>query len=141
MNAPGFQATFTIDHVGHLNTLNTGFDLSFGRNVSGTWNSGGSLPFFSWAAASADQAVLLADVHTVPNAQALTLDVTPIVQGWVNGTFVNEGIVLLGTPGGGNFSQASFLDNAAINTSTIPEPSSFALAGLGLLGLLARRRR
>ena len=142
--APSFSAMFTIEHVGHLNNLNTGMDLSIGRNVSGTWDSTSSLPSFGWAAASADQAVLLANVHTAGSAQALALDITPIVKGWVDGSFANEGLVLLGTRGatnGGNnsLSQASFLDNATINT--VPEPSSLLLAGLGLLGLAGRRRR
>lgn len=137
---PNFSAIFTIDHVGHLNNLNTGFDLSAGVNVSGAWDSTTTLPQFAWAAASSNQTVLLPDVHLVPGAQGLSLDVTPLVQGWYTGAIPNQGVVLLGTNNGGNFSQASFLDNAIITTS-IPEPSAMALVALGLFGLVGRRRR
>jgi hypothetical protein len=97
VNAVGFSAIFRIDHVGHRNNVNTGMELSVGRNVSGAWDSaaGGDPDLqFAWAASSADQTVLLADVHTVPGAQARSLDITSVVQGWVNGTFANEGLIL-----------------------------------------------
>lgn len=150
VNTPGFQATFTVNHVGQLNSVNTGLDLSLGRNVSGDWDSisdsGDPDPQFAWAAASADQSVILADIHTVADSQALSLDVTSIVQGWVNGTFANQGLILLGTPaasnaGNNNLSQASYLAGAAINTAIVPEPSALILTGFGLLGFLAVRRR
>ena len=146
VNAAGFSATMTVGYAGSLNDLNTGMDLSVGRNVSGAWDSTTTIPSFTWAASTLDQSVLLADVHSNPNPQTLTLDVTSIVQGWVNGTFSNQGLVLFGTPaapnaGNNNFSQAAFLSSATITTESIPEPTSLALASFGLLGFLARRRR
>ena len=35
----------------------------------------------------------------------------------------------------------SMMDNVTLNVTPIPEPSTFALAGLGLAGLLIFRRR
>ena len=114
---PSFEACFEIQHVGHLNDINPGMSLSIGLNVSGAWDdSGANDPDFAWAALSAAQSVLLDDVHLVPNSQILTIDVTPIVVGWVDGSISNQGAVLFGSPSGsgGNDSQASYLQNASI---------------------------
>ena len=141
VNAPGFSATFEIEHVGHLNAVNNGMDLYLGRNNSGAWESGVTNPQFAWGLASADQTLLLANVMNFPNSEPLSADITSIVQGWVNGTFPNQGLALFGIDNGGNASNASYLINPSVTTSAIPEPSSLALASLGLFGLLARRRR
>ena len=114
---PSFEACFEIQHIGHLNDINPGMALSIGLNVSGAWDdSGANDPDFAWAALSAAQSVLLDDVHLVPNSQILTIDVTPIVVGWVDGSIPNQGAILFGSPSGsgGNDSQASYLQNASI---------------------------
>jgi hypothetical protein len=45
----------------------------------------------------------------------------------------------VGTPGGGP--PISFLDGVSLEATTVPAPASLGLLGMGLLGLLAARRR
>jgi hypothetical protein len=49
-----------------------------------------------------------------------------------------------GTPGRDGFPHSVFYDNITVNmASAVPEPESYAmlLAGLGLMGAIARRRK
>lgn len=144
VNDPNFTATFTIDHVGHLNNINAGMDLGIGQVVSGAWDDdGGATPVFGWAAASTGQTTLLQNVQNSPNAvTGLTFDATAVIQDWVlNGT--NQGFALFGylDDGTGNPTNASYLNNAALEWEIIPEPSTGILGLFGASALLFRRRR
>ena len=115
VNDSGFMATFTIEHVGHLNAVNHGMNLMFGRVDDGSWDDGGSAnPDFSWGLGSADQTTLLVNMANYPNATNLVVDVTDIVKDWVLGNTSHQGIVLFGEDRGGNASNASYLQNASI---------------------------
>lgn len=114
---PNFSAVFQLDHVGQLNDVNTGMGVAVGLNVSGAWDdSGTSNPSFEWAAASVSGGLILDNVHLVPEAQALSIDITPAVVGWVDGSIENQGLILFGSPSsaGGNFSQGAFSENPSI---------------------------
>lgn len=140
VNDAGFLATFSIEHVGHLNDLNNGMDLMFGRVDDGSWDDGGtSNPDFAWGLSSTNQTTLISNVQNYPNATNLTVDVTTIVQDWVLGNTSNQGIALFGIDNGGNASQASYLQNASI--STIPEPATLGLIATFGGGLFFLRRR
>lgn len=148
---PTFSAIFEIEHVGHLNNVNTGFDLSLGA-VNSAWDTTANLPPFALAAGATPLGVLLTDVQLVSGSQMLSLDITSLVLDWYNGVTPNNGLVLFGTPdpmtvpasngtNNGQFSQASFLQGAAIVHSVVPEPSSFSMICLVLVGLIGLRRR
>ncbi len=78
-----------------------------------------------------------------------TIDLTTTVQGWVDGTFANEGLLLTtGTASGTrtiSFNSRE-IGNEALRptlevTYVIPEPGSLALAAVGSVLLLGRKRR
>lgn len=143
VNDPNFQATFEIDHVGNLNTINPGLDLVLGQ-VSGAWDDSGTMnPVYNWAEVSSNQTLLLENLQNHTGTVPISVDITPIVQDWVlNGT--NQGIALFGDQfgaPGGNLSNASYLENASLSWEIIPEPSTGILGLLGAGLLVARRRR
>jgi hypothetical protein len=82
--------------------------------------------------------------QTVNGAGFVTWDITNTVKAWVDGSLVNNGLLIqLATPGG-DVGFADVDSNGAANApklTVVPEPSTAALlGGAGLLGLLRRRR-
>lgn len=73
----------------------------------------------------------------------LVLDITPIVQGWVNGTNPNYGVILTGTSGAGlGFYSREYTPGGqgpTLDITMVPEPFSLALLAFG--GLLLFKRR
>ncbi|MEP4077163.1 PEP-CTERM sorting domain-containing protein [Haloferula sp.] len=145
----GFNVTFTIEYISRLNANvpNNSAPAILGRVGSGDgWDlTGTDYPLHDWgfdesgpSTIALDTQTLIADIAGLaPTGQELTLDVTTIVTNWVNGTNSNYGFVLFVDE---LEAQGAGFDNPELIV-TIPEPSSLGLAGLGLMGLLARRRR
>ncbi|MGJ8645079.1 MAG: DNRLRE domain-containing protein [Luteolibacter sp.] len=137
---PGFQATFSTTYVSRLNEVNSAA-ATLGRvapadiwDVSGTMN-----PLHAYGITNAlDTQNLIADIATTaPTGQILSLDVTGIVTNWVNGTNANNGFALFVPI---LEAQAAGFGTPTLMFDVVPEPSVFALLGLGLIPLFRRRR-
>ena len=112
---PAFTATFTVDYQGHLNDVNTGFDVGLGQ-VSGAWNTT-TAPSANLSTNAPSLGTLVEDVHENPNqiAGTITLDITALVRGWADGSISNDGLTFTGNQ---NIPQAAYFSNATIEIST-----------------------
>ena len=133
VNASTFSALFEIDFVSRLNTIN---DLSvlLGQVESAWSDESGSLPLFEYAAASTNQSVVVDNVKT-DSFETYTVDVTSIIQDWVNGDTENNGFVIFGAD---SVFQGAGFNNASLVVD-VPEPSTIAIFAFGLLALVSRR--
>ena len=137
------SATFSAKLDTRLNTIHN-WQVNLGRveddSANGdSWDASGTagtVPLFEWGAASSDQQTLVANVKTAAVPTTYDLDVTSIVQGWVNGSNDNNGLVLFGTTAA--FQGAGF-ENITLNV--VPEPATMSLLALGGLAILRRRRK
>ena len=145
VNNAGFIAVFQIDYTFRLNTSNN-LEILIGRNASGAWDSSGSNnPLHDWGfddetstAAAADGLTLMANVRTTtPPVNDIQVDVSGIVKGWVDGTNPNQGFVLYYDRNA--YQGAGFRDAELL--IVVPEPATFGLLAVGLLGLRASGRR
>lgn len=146
VNDVNFSATLSIGYVGRLNDVNHGMDLMFGVVAGGDWDDDTvdatlSNPDYAWGDASADQVTLLVDVANYANATNLTVDVTSLVQGWVNGSTENYGITLFGADNGDNATNGAYMDGVTLATTVIPEPATLGLVAAFGAGILFIRRR
>lgn len=72
------------------------------------------------------------------------VDVTSVVNGWINDGGTNNGFALFSTSGEVELASSSYTADPALRPAlvdAVPEPSAAVLTGLGSLLLLARRRR
>lgn len=145
VNQSTFEASFQIDYLSRVNSVNS-MQAFVGRNVSGTWDSGGSNnPLHDWGwnddtttVTALDGQSLVANIQMMaPPINDITVDVSSIVKGWVDGTHPNQGLVLYYDA---NEFQGAGFDNAELLV-TIPEPSSFGLLVLGAGIAVAMRKR
>ncbi|MFU8893652.1 MAG: hypothetical protein ACNA8L_08490 [Luteolibacter sp.] len=98
VNSSGFQASFNIDHVTTLGTSSNPNTFFVARNTTDTWtwdSSGDNNPLYSWI----DDSVALGIFGDTfsgnsPIPTTLSLDITSAVQGWVNGTSDNLGLII-----------------------------------------------
>jgi hypothetical protein len=146
---PGFTAIFTIEYDAQLNDIvdNNSAPAVLGRVASGDgWNlSGTDYPLYNWGfdeAGGTNEAqnikTLIANIPALtPTGQEVSVDVTDIVTGWVDGSYDNNGFVLfideLEAQGAG-FSNPELI-------VTIPEPSTLGLVVVMGSGILYIRRR
>ncbi|MEJ6079864.1 DNRLRE domain-containing protein [Vibrio sp. 1-Bac 57] len=134
VNASTFSALFEIDFVSRLNTIN---DLSvlLGQVESAWSDASGSLPLFEYANSSTSQSVALGNVKT-DSFGTYSVDVTSIIQGWVNGDSENNGFVLFGEE---PVFQGAGFNNASLVVD-VPAPSTIAILGLALVGFSLSRK-
>lgn len=143
VNSPLFAATFEIQFNSDIGGTTIG--IGIGRNDGGAWDSssGTNNPLHNWGFNFGTETVTAADGvimfnFSSPHPATYTGDVTTIVQDWVNGTEVNNGLVLYYDDN--DFTVAN-ISNPKLRV--IPEPTSFgliALAGVSLLYLKRSRR-
>lgn len=152
VNGAGFQSTLTLDYIEQLNSLTAAANaMSVRAAVVGAGNSWsdtvGDYPLATWLAPADSNGSgletlgfeVLADVPgTDPSAATdeIVLDMTSIVQDWVNGTTPNNGLVIYGTPDanqGAGFTFTSLV--------SVPEPSTALLLGFAAFATTSRRRR
>lgn len=78
------------------------------------------------------------------NQSTVRVDVTAVVNGWINDGTTNNGFALFSTSGNVELASTRYTADSSLRPSivtVIPEPSSSALLGLGGLALVCRRRR
>lgn len=133
VNSSFFSASFEADFVSSLNDKNN-MSVMLGQ-VTDEWdNVLGDLPLFELADSSINEVTLVGNVKNRAYG-TYSVDVTTIVQDWVNGDALNNGLVVFGkTPA---FQGAGF-DNVALQVE-VPEPSTLAIFALGIIGLASRR--
>jgi len=134
VNASGFSALFSLDFVSRLNGKNN-LTVLLGQVESAWSDAAGSLPLFEYAQASSNQKDLVSNVK-IDAFGTFTVDVTGIVQGWVNGVQDNNGLVVFGESTvfqGAGFNNPSLIVN-------VPAPTTIAILGLALVGLSLSRR-
>ena len=137
---PGFSAIFSIDYVGHLNSLNA-WSVDLGQ-VNGAWDtSGANDPTRALAQNSTSLGNLVTGVQGQPGAiNGIQVDITSLVQGWADGSIANNGLTF-NSAGGALAAQAAYFNNPVITTSAVPEPSSAAFLAFALGGTVIRRKR
>ncbi|HSC80314.1 MAG TPA: DNRLRE domain-containing protein, partial [Chitinolyticbacter sp.] len=125
--------------------FNWGIGAQFGvyRNTSaweGVTGDWASLPSFD-----ATPAAVLS-IDDTETELGRSVDVSGLVQGWANGSFANYGITLQRIDQSNPYvyftssaGSGGFAPNLTI--APVPEPETYALMGLGLIGLIAARRR
>jgi hypothetical protein len=97
------SAAFEVTYDSRLNTLRD-FNVLVGRNDQDSWDTSGSnYPLHDWAfddgsatVVAKNTEILLSNVQTTaPTGQTLSVDVTGILSGWVDGTYDNWGLAVL----------------------------------------------
>ena len=134
VNASGFSALFSLDFVSRLNDKNN-LTVLLGQVESAWSDTIGFLPLFEDADVSTNQSDLVSNVKTDAFG-TYTVDVTGIVQDWVNGVQDNNGLVVFGESTvfqGAGFNNPSLIVN-------VPAPTTIAILGLALVGLSLSRK-
>ena len=122
---PTFNADFTIDYIGSLNILNGPGQYALGTPIT-AWDSTTNIPTTATgeAATLVPDSILITD-STTATAGSITVDITSLVQGWVDGSIANNGVTFIETEGtvnigddvgGPTTSQAGYFSNAVITT-------------------------
>ena len=152
VNDPGFSATFSVTQ--NYGSSSAEIAILVGANDGGAWNTTTSTPEYAWGAASEDVVTLVentdpfiagtlgvaADEVSVTH----TVDVTTIVQNWVNGVYDNEGFAVFEgvapTKTSSNQNNIWSFEDPTLTLNIVPEPGSLALMALGGLCVMRRRR-
>lgn len=111
-----------------------------------TWNQANYSTPLNWTTPGGDYDPAVHGDYVSPGGSivyltTLSLDITPIVQGWVNGTNPNYGVILKGTTGVSLdfYSMSVTGSGPTLDITMVPEPFSLALLAFG--GLLLFKRR
>jgi hypothetical protein len=125
------------------------------NEAQASWNN--RLTSTPWSSAGGDYAGTVYASATLERyldvgAKVYNVDVTSLVQGWVYGTYANNGLVMVSTSEGTSqfklfyFESTESLVGGAVLPQLVlefgvPEPSLVSLAAVGVAVLVARRRR
>lgn len=131
VNSAGFSASFTADYDFQLNDLNNTAAV-FGRVTNAAWNGTTAQPLHSWGIDdSADRADLIANISTLAPPSSVSLDVTSIVQGWVDGSIDNYGLVVFVgdlESNAAGFNNPRIVITGALDTDNDGIPDNYELA-------------
>lgn len=111
-----------MEYEGQLNTVNDDFNVELGQ-VSGAWNTT-TAPAATLSTGSTSTGTLITYTASDSNLRTVTLDITALVQGWVDDSIPNDGLTFTSNQ---NVSQAAYFSNALIVTSgeTVPKAAGF----------------
>ena len=131
LSAPEFSVSFTADYDFQLNDLNAASAV-VGRVTDGAWDGTTILPPHSWGIeTSGDRTSLIANIAAEDPTIPVSVDVTSIVTGWVDGTIDNFGLVVFV---GSLESNAAGFSNPRLVVSNAPDtdgdglPDSYEVA-------------
>ena len=118
LDSPDFAVSFTADFDFRLNPSNSA-PATVGRVTNGAWDGTTILPLHSWGISdSADRATLIPDISSAAAPAPVSVDVTDIVSGWVDGTVDNFGLaVFVGT----QMSNAAGFSNPRLVVTSEPD--------------------
>lgn len=131
VNSPSFNASFTADYDFQLNDLNSTAAV-IGRVTNDSWDGITTLPLHTWGIDdSVDRTTLIPNISTLSPPSSVSVDITSIVTGWVNGTIDNYGLaVFVGNleSNAAGFSNAKIVITGALDTDNDGIPDNYELA-------------
>ena len=94
VNNPGFLASFTMDYDFQLNSSNS-LSAVVGRVTNSAWDGVTTSPLHSWGIEdAANRTTFITDISDLTPPSSISVDITNIIQDWVEGTTNNFGLAV-----------------------------------------------
>ena len=146
LGSDGFAIGKHIELVGNVLGGNISQTLTLGPTVGSStsylefsfdaWSRGGAGGTYDIFNVTTNLSLISGPQNMLINTTSWTNNAATITRGFSG----NDTLLFVFTPTGGTANSAH-IDQVALNASAVPEPTGTILSGLGLLGLLAHRRR